>query len=29
MSEGNTLSDVANFLRGTITHERAKGKKTC
>tara|TARA_Y100000296_G_C4961144_1_gene151043 strand:- start:129 stop:230 length:102 start_codon:yes stop_codon:yes gene_type:complete len=28
MSEGNTLLDVANFLRGT-THERAKGKETC
>ena len=27
MSEGNTLSDVPNFLRGT-THERAKGKET-
>ena len=28
MSEGNTLLDVANFLRGTKTHERAKGKET-
>ena len=28
MSDSDTLLDVANFLRGTITHERAKGKKT-